>query len=517
MKPKPIVNNEIKQWHPYNKPYQTDACYRGVANLLLKSFSYLEDEFDNNTNEIIRRSAIVLTHYLEDIVSDCGIWRAYSGLCREWYDLPVPLYHQNEEYFADEPSLNAVRHMIWCVVSDVTDQLVFADANVLDEMAHLAYEILEEVYEEIPINEQLAEDMAALLEKAATDFEALRYMLKWLYRDCYLIAGKKNEEMLSNQIEAILQAADEENHLDISDSTAFYLAFTSCIFKYKIGPLACYPKDYLAALMRTKGMEQEAAEVDGIEIIDMGAYKINHAPSEQLTATENRLPENWLTLTRTNGRQIEIKAEELNLPEGKWKEVEGITASSFVCYRGEWHLNGILMTLSDIEKTWKELCEKDPDYMQPGTATLTAQDMLKRTEGRQIAYFADRNEMKVFLEQKLQFPHHLLSIVDAHKGNLPVIFIDPEEAKHCLQFFYGFSPYIAAPDNPFYDKAEAQKHAIDFLWDAESVTTHAVNYLLDHDYLPDLYDDELLSRFSTREEKRHDIDFLMRFHRRKDY
>lgn len=80
MKPKPIVNNEIKQWHPYNKPYQTDACYRGVANLLLKSFSYLEDEFDNNTNEIIRRSAIVLTHYLEDIVSDCGIWRAYSGL-----------------------------------------------------------------------------------------------------------------------------------------------------------------------------------------------------------------------------------------------------------------------------------------------------------------------------------------------------------------------------------------------------------------------------------------------------
>ena len=149
--------------------------------------------------------------------------------------------------------------------------------------------------------------------------------------------------------------------------------------------------------------------------------------------------------------------------------------------------------------------------------TLTAQEMLKRTGGQRIAYFADLNQMKDFLEQKLQVPRHLLGFVTENENDRPTLFIDTDEAKNCLQFFFGFSSSIADPDNPYYDKNEARKYAFDFLWNAEAVTTHAVNYLLEHDFLPDIYDDQVLSQFSTHEQKRHDIDFLMRFYRRELY
>lgn len=80
-----------------------------------------------------------------------------------------------------------------------------------------------------------------------------------------------------------------------------------------------------------------------------------------------------------------------------------------------------------------------------------------------------------------------------------------------------YSPYIADPDNPFYDAEKAQEKAINLLWDAEAVTTHAVNYLLEHNFLPDIDNDDTFSRHNTPQQTRADIDFVMRFWRRENY
>lgn len=51
----------------------------------------------------------------------------------------------------------------------------------------------------------------------------------------------------------------------------------------------------------------------------------------------------------------------------------------------------------------------------------------------------------------------------------------------------------------------------------ESLTTHAVKYLLEHNFLPKIFDNGLLSYQRSPEEKRHDIGFPMRFYRRENY
>lgn len=139
--------------------------------------------------------------------------------------------------------------------------------------------------------------------------------------------------------------------------------------------------------------------------------------------------------------------------------------------------------------------------------------LLERTDGKRIFYFKDFKELKQFLMEKIRFPREMTDWTDKHHE----ILIDTEERYSCLQTFTGYSAHIADPDNPYYDAVTAKEKAINILWDAEAVTTHAVNYLLSKGFLPDIYADDAFSRHNTTEQTRADIDFLMRYWRRENY
>ena len=193
-------------------------------------------------------------------------------------------------------------------------------------------------------------------------------------------------------------------------------------------------------------------------------------------------------------------------------------ASSFVFYQQEWHLNGLLVPLDKTAEKWEKLCEEAPENLKPGTATMTADMLLKRTKGEQIAYFADRKQTEDWLVERIKFTRQMASdILDDFEGNQSAVFIDTEEPKNCLQLSFGYNHCIADPSNPYYDQEEAKERAINMLWNADSVSTHAMNYLLDKGYLPDVYCDIAFSEHNTTEQNRKDADFLMRFWRQEKY
>lgn len=517
MKQKKILTQEITLSHPNEKSYPTDRYYLNLANKLHDCFYSMKIGDSLLTDDVIRQAAIILTNYMEDIIADSGLWHTFSDMCQKLYGYPVPLFHYEEEYYADEPSLNAIRFLLWSMISNVSDNVINADASSIEKMACAAYDILESAFDEAPINEQLVTDIEAMLQSAAEGFNQMRKVLTWLYMNCYLTTNGHNKELYSSQIEDFVNlVTNPEHQFNTSPSMAMFYANTRCIFFYKTGPLALYPKDYLAAMMRTKGMTSEAADIDRIEVMDFGTYKYEPIKTS-FGLFENEPEDEWLKLTNTTGKKIDILAKETNLSKEILNRHEGFIATSFVYYQSEWHLNGIIFPLEDVAKKWKELCEHDTNNLKPGTRTLSAEMMLKRTGGQQIAYFADLEEMKDFLESKLRFPRHMLGFVDEQGGELPTVFIDTKETKGCLQFFFGYSPCIADPGNPFYDKETARKEVIDLLWDAKSVTTNAVKYLLKHNFLPDLYNDHIFSKSCTPEEKDKDIDFLLRFYRRENY
>ena len=320
---KKIVINDIKACHPDTKVSQTDMYYTRLANKIQNSLCNLLLMDDKSYEEIIHRGAIMLTNYFEDIVADSGVWRTFSNLCMDLYGHPVPLFHEDEEYYPDEPSMNAIRYLLWSAWTDVSDMFVYSDSNRLEHMAITAFAILDESFEEAPVNEQLAEDTDSFLQLATMGFNELRIVLKWVYNKCYLTSGEKNKILLDKHANEMRSLSEDGTIPLMPFDMALYYASTTCIFKYTTGHLALYPKDFLSSMMRTKGMKQQAEDVENIELMDVGTYKIGSIELP-LNPSEKTIGIKRVKLTRTNGREIDINADELN-------------------YQGEWHLNGLLM------------------------------------------------------------------------------------------------------------------------------------------------------------------------------
>ena len=99
----------------------------------------------------------------------------------------------------------------------------------------------------------------------------------------------------------------------------------------------------------------------------------------------------------------------------------------------------------------------------------------------------------------------------------PLIFVDKDAEKYALHFSFVFTPCIADPKNPYYDASVAQKEAFEMFYNEKSISTNTILYLLEHNYLPDIYDDKIFCQNNSAEEKRKDALFLLRYIRRENY
>jgi hypothetical protein len=271
--------------------------------------------------------------------------------------------------------------------------------------------------------------------------------------------------------------------------------------------LALYPKDYLAALMHTRGKHTLASDVEAIEVLPQRTYRYAVDADGQS-----------LTLECVNGSILQVARDEFTLDDKQLAERDGCKAS-FVSYQGAWHLNGVMAVLHGTSARWEELCEKDSDHLPEGCVTADADWYLERTGGRQLFFFANTDEMKEYVKTRFYFNEEACqSFNQYHVGGKPVMmFIDKSEPKGSLQFSYGFTPCVAAPDNPFYDADTARQEAIEMLWNDDSVSTGTMLYLLDHGYLPEVLTDDLICQSGTQRDRDADARFLLRYMRRENY
>ena len=161
----------------------------------------------------------------------------------------------------------------------------------------------------------------------------------------------------------------------------------------------------------------------------------------------------------------------------------------------------------------------DPDYKAEGKRDVTGEMLLERSGGKEILYFYDLDEMKSYLMKNMGYrPEHFDFLKEQDlTGKHPLLFIDKNAKKYALHFSFGFTPCIADPSNPYYDVAVARKESIEMFWNDKSISTEAILYLLEHNYIPDIYNDPLLSQMSSPEEKQSDARFLLRYMRRENY
>lgn len=499
-----IVTMDICQSHPNKKAYNTDTYYAKLANQLLDDFRKLRLDFGKQTSPIMRYTSILLANYMEDIVADSGQWRSFSALNQQMFGQTIPMYHDVEaEYYPDEPSFEAVRFIVWHAVTEMDDIWWNADDESLRKMAIAAFDRLDRTFEQAPVNDQLTNDITDMLRQAGEDFLKMRPVLIWIFKDCYLTRSFTAEKLIETRI----KEADGINNLMPTESMRMFYAIMHSIFTYKIAPFALEPKEYVSALMRTRSMLREAQEIMDIEVLPMGYY--------QYTIDDNG---QWLQMLRTNGKKIRVAREEITLDDYDLRRHDGCCAI-FVKYLGKWHMNGIMIPITDMVSRRNDFVKNDPDYKAEGTCDVTGKMLLKQSGGKEIIYFQDLDDMKSYLMKNMsyQLEHFDFFKEQDLTGKHPLLFIDKNAKKYALHFSFDFTQCIADPTNPYYDATIERKNSIEMLWNDKSISSEAILYLLEHNYIPDIYDDALISQESSPEEKQADVRFLLRYMRRENY
>lgn len=503
IKPKKIVAADLRHAHPGQRGHYTDAFYVQLANELLNDFVKSRVDLDENTPNILRYAAISLTCYMEDIVADSGQWRTFSNLCQQLFGWPVPMYHDaDEEYYPDEPSMMAIRYLIWNAATEMDDVWWKTEVPVFDQLARIAYNRLNSMFEDVPVNRQLVDDIDELLQKSTKDFLTIRPALVWVYTNCYLTRSENAERLLQKMIDNSEELSDM-----LTEPMRLYYAIMNSIFLYKVGPLALYPKDWLAALMRTRQMPEAADEVEAIEVLHAANYKYTISDDGKM-----------LDLERTDGLKLQLAREEITLPDSQLRQCDACTAV-FVSYQGAWHMNGVMMPYKNTDSWWERARKEEPNYVPEGLTTADAKWFLEHTGGKRMLFFAGKKEAEEYLKAHKLFTKNGPDFLPPNRyfGQPIMMFIDERDSKGILNFTFGFTPCIAAPDNPFYDNDIARQEAVEMLWNYDSVGTNAMLYMLDHGYLPEILTDDQFCQDSTDRDKEADVRFLLRYMRRENY
>lgn len=185
------MKNKIypKDWlscHPYKQSDGVDLYYTELANRLYECLerSSLDSELEESDK---KRLAICLAAWFEDVISQTGIWLAFTAKCKDMYGAYLPFYPINEEdYFPDEVNVEDVRFLLWHNIQSWLSEgrIVNPENQAIEKTALMIYDILSDEYETAPENERLQD---FLWYPCTNDSSVIQYfmVLEWFHYDCY--------------------------------------------------------------------------------------------------------------------------------------------------------------------------------------------------------------------------------------------------------------------------------------------------------------------------------------------
>lgn len=145
-----------KEWltiHPYTATDGIDLYYTELANRL-----YGECRTAGIDDHTLRKVCLYVAAYLEDTVSEGGLWRAFTEENRRLYGRTLPFYTTGDDYMAGEVNGEDVRFIVWntlCLHAR-EEKGHGAYVNPMEErvrsIAGEIYAILAEEYETAPEN-----------------------------------------------------------------------------------------------------------------------------------------------------------------------------------------------------------------------------------------------------------------------------------------------------------------------------------------------------------------------------
>lgn len=456
-----IYPQQWRQIHPFATPLSTDQYYAQLASRVAETLkrSLLKEAFE--TTEDLTDTAIRITAWFEDIISNLGIWRTVNEVCSKRHGKPLPFY-DTDSYYPNEPNIEDISLLLWDVVEALHPYRFMNPENPAIMEASVALcELFDEEYPTAPETEELFEFLHN--EQQLQDYWHVRKLCDWLSLRAYI--SKRQFDHWQETVEEQL----EDNNSPMNEGMISYAILTDLTFRGKHNLLSLTAPQLLARITNRQ-------ELNELQFLN---------PSRYLLISENATQ----FLMRNMATDEELAIEKDSFSEDEFvshypKVGETVFFCSLVRFNGKYYQCGIMIQnqksnikqdLIDEEKRKSRLTEK-------GSHAL----FLKASDGKPVVFCKDANEMLQFY-RKMNIPLTQDSIAEFRR-----LFVDSTNGIALVGDLYGgisiipeLAYCIKSDDNPFYDHKKAVQHAHALLLDPNAITYGAACALIDHNLLPD--------------------------------
>ena len=482
-----------KKWlelHPYKQTNSVDQYYVGIANEIHKRLysSTIADAFEEEEN--IHYTSLCLAAWFEDVISQTGIWQAFTAECRKRYGAYLPFYPIKGDYFPDEINLEDIRFLLWHHIQYLCRGIsaINPENPGIEQTAQEIYGLLAEEYETAPENERMQEFLyhSAMGEE---DFFHYREILDWFHYQCYF--NIENVAQCRDEAERLL---DDEKITPEMAETLIYATRTSLTFKGRRNLLSLTSPEWLALIGKAHPEHQLWGKV---KVRKNSCYLLEKEDDRYLYVKD---------LCSEDEGEFKITKKSLNLSAIRSREVGKSTLICELIYFGNaWWQCGMLLE-NKYNQKMAEYVDDLTKQKEKTNEKAAFHDFIKASGGKSFVFCQSQEEISDFLLNKMDYNlKEGLDIPRINTENGAMLMANPHTGLH-IQF--KLCECIKSPDNPNYNKEEAEKNAIMFIVNPDIIPYQLSCILQDEGMLPDAYLNSLQRKEYGQEFIRKNAHFL---------
>ena len=465
-----IVLKDWLEYHPYDKEVSSDHYYMELANNIQHEMLYI-DVNDHFVGSDYKYLACMLACYLEDIISQAGMWTSFVDEHHKLYGKYLPFYDM-AGYELGELNMADIQFLIWHFCSNLSIQNHFIDPFSIEnaEMARILYTFLNEASALAPRNENLR---TALILAPDADLEQVKAHLDFFFFGCYF----HHYYTTTLMEEAILDIKNQKGNYR-QDFEQMVADRRMRLLFNRVSPLLAQHSNEMLAHWAGRSHPLYA------KLVTISERKEGLFLYEGATSTHS------LFKHLASGIQID-----LNHPDWTFPLVQDVTAvrMGIVLWDDEWWAIGPAFPVTHpnrVEITEKEKCLFAPVSSQVGVVRRQEDCFLERNYNKRITFLESKRESFPFIDnvweayhlkygrdsmdRKMFDVHDLTFEVDDDLDNL-TIFFNPRAG---MEFYPDIAQCISMEDNLFYDKT-AETNIEDLILD-DRISSDFIYFLIEN-------------------------------------
>lgn len=462
----------MQEWmvaRPYRVADSADVYYIGIAN---KVAAIVKSEISDSTvtDHHRRYIGLFMASWFEDVISNIGVWKAFTDECLKRYGTRVPLYPVGEDYYTDEVNEADVHFLLWHYLQVLCNdrKVISPEDPQINAAAKEVYALLTAEYETAPENESLQQAFYGYTYTESEESIA-RYFdfLRWFHFRSFL--NCENMDRLQQKME---KEAAAQNRMMMEGNGALlqHILMTDSELSDRFDLLSLTSPEWLARIGEGRPETKAWASV-----------KVS--PSNYFLYVKK--DEEWVYLQDlVSGATEPMRVKRLSFNQAELEkavEQEVIFVTSLVEYMGAWYQRGMLVIAPKTNAQVVTRVAQAGNIFDHSREKADYERFMQATGGKPVVFFRTKQEVMDLLTQQLGMTMDEADLsVDERTG--AAVMASKEVGVHVQ---LGLVDCLQSPDNPLYNAESARKGALSFMVSPSVIPYSLSCRLLDEGMLAD--------------------------------